>query len=469
MKKFNNIIMSKEFKNIMKKFKNINIINLLLLLPMIFFIFYFPTTIQSYKNTYIEKLDIFYGYVNSFKIPLFLIIITIISFINIKIYKKIKSRLFFILIIVMIYIIFFYIIPTHCPFNLSFNKKNKDTINQQFINLFAIGDIQNDYGTKIQKNITGFKKRMKATRLYINAINEIVNKKSNFDLTSLNNSDKKLFNKILNNNFNGMINPGDCAQYNSDGRFFTGNNIGAYEYGFNHHGKTISIPTFECLGNHDYDMNSPNNKKLTFYHKIIYSLKNPAKAMMKRKNKTRNTIINKDKYGNYSCDFNNLHIIFINVWPTKENITLLSGKPEGSINFLKNDLKIHGHKKWMLVTHFIPFTHNFNQDILFNDNGILTKKPILKSFGNIVDNYKNNCIGFFYGHNHIKNMISKKSNTGFIFNNLPGPAYYFKTKKNYDIELPLLSFDTKSQQLYIFLITKKENYNTYYVKKNIVY
>ena len=224
--------------------------------------------------------------------------------------------------------------------------------------------------------------------------------------------------------------------------------MGAYEHMFGANkedGGLLNIPSYECLGNHDWDTDYdvPVAKKypISTDNYKYFDEKPPPVEMQLRRSHYRKYLVNKDEHGNYSCDWGDLHVLFLNVWPS--TFKLYEGKPTGTLEFLKSDLKTHGHKKWMLVTHCIPDFDNWDKTY----HG----EAVLKDFGVIFDQYKDTCLGSLSGHTHIKSGDFQKKNTGLKRYVLPGPAAHAGDLT--ELELPLFSFNKTTQENTLFILT----------------
>jgi hypothetical protein len=447
------------------------IINIIYFIAIIYSIFIKPYFQNSFNGTYLQNLKIYYSSINSLKLTILLplllsfgILITIIYNISIK---KQNSRYKHILLYIFYIILILFtseFLPKHCSLGLcSYTKpKNVNLSKNNYINFFALGDIQNHHNKD-----TIYKNRVKKTKQYIDTINDLIKKFKNKDFSNMNmiklenTPYKDIFINAVKDDVLGVISVGDCTQFgvNTGNLFEIHNDIGSYEYAFNNNeqdGGLLDIPSFECLGNHDYDVTESTKGK------IIYRGENPSLQMQLRRNKYRKYVVNKDKSGNYSCDFGKLHLIFINVWPSEEE--LLNGKPTNSLNFLENDLKQHGHKEWMIVTHFIPMLKSFDDNYIDVKHGVNNKA--MAKFGKIYNKYRKTCLGGLYGHVHTKLGYYGKahdSTNGFIHHLLPGPAAYaddpkfimyddmIKIPKN-GLELPFFVFEQKTNQKYSFRI-----------------
>ena len=353
----------------------------------------------------------------------------------------------------------------HCALGLSWYSKPKseDLTNNKNINFFAIGDIQNNHNLLAGKPEI-WDTRIRVTNQYINAINDLTNKfKSNnfdnIDLSNLTKEQKELFMDISKDEIIGLISPGDCVQYgNSDGRLHKSNSVGAYEYALNNNtedGGLLDIPSYECLGNHDHDMDEGS-----IINKVLYLDGNPTTNMQNRRNNYRKHVVNKDEHGNYSCDWGKLHMIFINIWPSNEK--LLTGDPTGSLEFIEKDLEEHGHKKWMIVTHYIP------QNTSFASWDLDTDTQPMKDFGVIYDKYKSTSLGGLSGHDHVLDgRYTTGGHNDFKYHTLPGPAAFSREKAAdvTSIEIPIFSFNQDKGTNVLFQIIAEEGKD--YVVHNV--
>jgi len=444
--------------------------NIILIIEILFIVFYLPTSTKSFDDTYIQQILFAHGSINYLKLPIIFIgTFTLNLFINL-----IKNKIIFVICFILLSLSLFILLPSHCPFGLCFysNPKTISLKDNKYINFFGLGDIQNLHHVhqSTNKNDLKWHNRIYATELYINAINEFVEKiknndTSNMNMSSLNEINKNLFLNIIKEDIQGVINVGDCTQLGNNIGSITGkNDVGAYEYAFNNNPEDnglLNIPSFEVLGNHDYDILKDPEGWLEFAKNLLLFEGNPLVNMQLRRNKKRQFITSKDKYGNYALDMGDLHIIFINVWPSNER--LLSGDPTGSLEFLENNLKLNSNKKWMFVTHFMPKVNNSFDEIIDRHE---KPKRYLKEFGEIYEIYKENCLGVIYGHWHQRKMRYFK-NIGLQHYNVPGPASYLsnisETRESINkinIELPLFSYIKKEKKLEKFKINiKKINKN----------
>lgn len=464
------------------------ITNLILIIQILLIVFILPLNTKSFNDTYLQQLSFFYGSINYLKIPIITSFVFVINLIMIFINYKInnitnitsnKTRInntIYIVFFLFLSLSLFVILPSHCPLKTCFykNPKNINLNNNKYVNFFGLGDIQNLHHVIQSKNETDNKwhNRIYATELYIESINKFIEKIKNNDTSNmniaLNEEDKKLFYDIIKENIQGVINVGDCTQTgDNNGGLIGKNGIGAYEYAFNNNPEDnglLKIPSFEVLGNHDYDSENLSFKKeglLGFIKKFLLFEGNPMINMQLRRNKKRRFLVDKDNYGNYALQMDELHLIFINNWASKEK--LLNGDSTGSIEFLENYLKQNSSKKWLLVTHYMPRVKKSFDEIIENESG---SKRYLKDFGNIYEKYKDNCLGVIYGHVHT-NVMNHFKNNGLQHYNVPGPASYLSTTvetresinmKN--IEIPLFSYVKSTKKLEKFKINiKKINNN----------
>ena len=441
--------------------------NLILIIEILFIILYLPKSTKSFDDTYIQQILFAYGSINYLKLP----IISLGCIIFNLLLNNIESNLTFLLSFILLSLSLFILLPSHCPLGLCFycNPKIVNLKQTEYINFFALGDIQNLHHVHQTTDKDGLKwhNRIYATELYINSINKFVesikiNDISNMNI-DLNESQKNLFLKIIKEDIQGVINVGDCTQLGNNIGSMTGkNDVGAYEYAFNNNPEDnglLNIPSFEVLGNHDYDSDFLKDKEgwLAFAKNLLLFEGNPLVNMQLRRNKKRRFITNKDKYGNYALDMGDLHIIFINVWPSRER--LLSGDPTGSLEFLENDLKQNSNKSWIFATHYMPTVHSSFDELIEKNN-----KPMkyLEEFGKIYQKYKDNCLGVIYGHNHVRQMISF-NNVGLQHYNVPGPASYLskiaetrESMNRKNIEIPLFSYIKSTKKLEKFKINIKK-------------
>jgi hypothetical protein len=481
---FNKVFKKSATKHIKKTMKNSysifnnslpKLLNTLMILCILYVIFYLPLNTMTSTNNYFEKLEMYYGTINKFKAPIIVGSVLILCSLTTVMYTLLHSKkrntflnVGYILIYITIMIVVLFYLPKHCGLGTCVYKSvtEKDLTNAKNINFFAIGDIQNSHA--VDENTGKWVFRKQATDEYINAINEVnevfKNKKipDTFNLDDLNTNEKNLFEEIIKDDIVGLVSGGDCVHGGRDGRTGDTNNVGAYEYMFGNNpedGSKINIPSYECLGNHDYDTSSDyfrEKKSHRVSKPYDIGTKEPTVEMQLRRNKKRKYVVNSDKYGNYSCDWGDLHIIFLNVWPSR--FELHSGKPEGSLEFLESDLKVHGGKKWMLMTHCIPDFNRWTQTYHGN--------RVLEEFGVIFDQYKDTCLGTLSGHFHLEKGDYSVKDTGLKRHVLPGPAGHMAEVR--EIELPLFSFNKATQEntLFIITVTITEYGNTYKVTTN---
>lgn len=407
-------------KSTIKLFKYFSVFFIIVLLIVAIFIN--EILIVKYeKLSYVDYLKYTYGYINYPKTIILLLLSLIIEFTLLSLiihiakskykYFKVKVMIMILLIILLFIIIPIFILfylPQHCAFNLcSYDKQSylsiDDMKNKDYISFIGIGDIQlflsNDFKNR-NINILNLVKK----------INLLVDKIKNNDNTNIrfkSNSAKTLFNASK-NYLIGVINPGDLTQASYDGRFLTSNELGLYEYLFNLSPADNGLSNFynyEILGNHDYQSKYGDWP----IDKLLYSnFPNNSKSLINRRNIHRKYIVNKDENGNYSCDFGNLHIIFINLHLLSKDLD--RGKPKTNLKFLENDLnkysdKLHNNSnskmRWGIVTH--DYNHN---DI--------------NNIRNVTDNYNDKLLMILSGHKHyIRPKIYKTDLYNII---LPSPT-----------------------------------------------
>ena len=326
--------------------------NFLLSTTFFVLIFVYPLCTKSFNDTYIQQVNFFYASINYLKAP-FILMISICAKLIID---QIDNTYIFSLLNLVLILLLILFLPSHCPFNFCFYQPGL-SYDFNYINFFGIGDIQNMHFT----GNTNWKwhNRIQATEFYIKAINQFTEDAKFIDIKS---EHKDIFKEAMKDHFLGVISVGDCTQSGNNIGRFSKNDIGAYEYAFNNNPEDkgmLKIPSFEVLGNHDY---YENNDYFDFIKNLFLFEGNPFTNMQLRRNQKRKFIKRSDKYGNYSLDIKDLHIIFINVWPSHEK--LLNGNPNGSLEFLQQDLKHNNNKNWILVTHYMPRVKNSFDEII---------------------------------------------------------------------------------------------------------
>lgn len=415
--------------------------------------------------SYSDYLKYTFGYINYPKtiililVPLFIefILIGLLIYIlgvNFK-YKLIKIILSVLLIITFIFIVpifLLFYLPQHCSFNLCTYKEPQypsidEMRNEEYVSFIGIGDPQIFLSNEFKARNTNIYNLVSKINLLIKKINE--NDSSN--IVFGNKRARELFNSSK-NNIIGVINPGDMTQASYDGRFFSANELGLYEYLFPlspDDGGLGNFYNYEILGNHDYQSKHGDWTRAV----ILYSkFENNSKSLLNRRNEKRKYIVNKDENGNYSCDFGNLHIIFINLHLSHDK--LLTGVPESNIIFLKNDLKKYeSHLKnesnskmrWAIVT------HGFNQVDLRNNE-----------IGNIISNYKNKFVAVLSGHEHVLRTHARSINYKYSYLHviLPSPTINEKIDKNI---IAYFVYNNKTSKLDIITITIGDDGKIYIV------
>ncbi len=453
----------------------ISIIQLFLSLELLCaFLLCFFSIIIYYKIKKIDEIKLkdylyyTYWYINYPKTIFFtfiyLLVIYLIYFIK-KIstyhYKKIVLGFTIILIQSLIIFIFLYF-PYHTPFKLyKYSKpKKRDLKKEPFIGFLAIGDPQLEIN----------KKRIEQNFKLINHINTFIRQIKNNDFSQINfnqetETEKNNIKKFINdtkNNLVGLINPGDMTQTGSLVGFspIEPNTLGMYEYFYNNNTEDkglLDLDSYEILGNHDYDTKTSQLKKIDI-NKIID--KYPSREIIRRRNKNRKYIVHKDNNGNYSCNFGNLHVIFINLHLSEEKIiesnTFLSDKPKTNKEFLKKDLeKYCKNMKFIIVTHF----HTNNLSIKQNN-----------SMMNILNPYKDNLLIILSGHHHLKEWFYVSKNNNMI---LPSPAYKNNEPYKHQYQSPYqyqyqyqfvyFIFNNLTKKLDKFSVSYDDNINKYIV------
>lgn len=223
----------------------------------------------------------------------------------------------------------------------------------------------------------------------------------------------------------GLITPGDCTQTGQDGRWFTHNEVGYYETNYGLGGNsTLKLPVYECTGNHDYDSVESN--------KFLYPTVPPLVDLINRKNKHRH-IESQDGKGNYRWKWSDLHFIAINVWPS--NAKLMSGVPDGSLDFLRRSMsEIPVNEKYIILTHYI--------DDLAEPSILI---DALK--GRVAD-----LITLIIGHDHTTNVYDQKfAISGIRVIKMPCPVF----GKKYEGNFALFQYNKNTKELIV-----KDVYNS---------
>jgi len=465
--------------------------------------FLYPLLTQKFPGmTYWDRFSVYYGGINYPKTIVFSFIVIIIFGIYFAFRKYYFNKNFTgnyilaIIIIILAFVLFglFIVIflPKHCPFYLCrYSKPEKKALPNKYFNFFGIGDIQNHTSLGRKKN--EWNNRANATSMYIQAINDLDKSFKNNDLSNIQfydemtKSDIEEFKKIISEDAIGLINVGDSTQFGMRTGSLTGtNDIGIYEFAFGNNpsdGGLLNIPTFEVLGNHDYDA-IQIKKELKDYKEYVseYGVggyinnifntkllwgKIPMRDMMIRRNKKRKYVIDIDeKYGNYTLDLGQINLYFVNVNPSPCNIVsddYPGGNAEGSIEYLQQQLKKYPNKKWILVTHYSVTNSKYTP--------IQNQDPCWKDFTTILDKYKSTYVATMMGHKHPPRVLRYKSNR-FIF---PGPAGFFSKKKptaigeRYSsITLAYFSYSTSNGLIMYQIECLDQDDNSFKYKINII-
>ena len=362
-----------------------------------------------------------------------------------------------------------YYIPMHCPFGLcSYVDPMKESSyiplgklqKSRFISFIASADNQIMLDVPFplfNKKVLGYSRSRSRNMVnnvkYINSIVANLKKISKGQLSDFifdSQFEQELVKKSA-KSLIGYVTAGDCTQKSYDGRHLSVNAVGVYEHYYNNNpedGGLLHTSTYECMGNHDYIQEFSYSKRGVSYTSkpdlLYYS--NPTRNMIVRRNKNRKYIVNSDQFGNYSCMFGVLRVIFLNVWPMEESKKLYTGVPVNSLKYLKEDVK--KKKKnipWIIVTHFVL---NNRWD---NDNP-------MKKFEEIYLPYAHNFYGFLYGHVHQPYVVKKNKGTRKGENRygisylLPSPAVVGASMDNpecsWDHQLTLFVFDQVKHKLY---------------------
>lgn len=388
-------------------------------------------TQQEFKQYYDNYLYFNYSNINKLKsgilISSYIILCSLLIFLMNR-YKNIYVYAICGLINIFLYILILYLLPQHCALNLCVYKKNKEKPLNNIIGFIGIGDPQIDLRNKLRniklnslvKQINKFYDYIKLNdnskfifyenefrnipiKLSLDEFNNITNNNI-FSFSQFNREETFNKEKIFNyakDNIVGIFNTGDLTQNNKDGRFFSNSELNLYEYIFNNNPEDngmLKLSNYECLGNHDYDK----------WEKFYFD--NPSKNVIKRRNKKRKYLVNKDNYSNYSCNFGDLHVVFLNLLPVelklnnqtyKSNMyninddvknNILDPKKTNSLNFLEADLAKFKNMDTIIITHFL------NRFI---------EKEYERKFNNILKKNKNIKL-LLHGHYHSNKLIYYK-------------------------------------------------------------
>lgn len=440
-----------------------------LFITYIFCFFFFNEKVKKIGIiTMKEYLYYNFGYINYPKTIVFMIIfifILLLIYLIKKIMKfKYKKTLLVINIltiqILLIFTLFYF--SEHCIFKLcDYSKPNKkDMSNENYISFIGIGDPQLDYDID---NIPLAKNRIENNYNLIKHINQFTDyiKKSDYNNIIIDEDTRTKLDDSK-DNIIGLVHPGDMTQFGSPDGFtpFSSDILEMYEYFYNNNTEDkglLNLDTYEIMGNHDYDTHTSHAKKIDL-NRLTDNY--PSRELLRRRNKYRKYIVNKDDNGNYSCNFGNLHVIFINIHLNDTPLSYsednlkdkLSDKPVGNLQFLKKDLEQFKNQKFIIVTHYY--------DNELNNTNIQ----------NIIDPYIDNMIMILYGHIHtpeyeLTNILYKKNTYKKM--RMPAPAFEIQNKSpgynyqfiyfifdNYNSELKYYSVDFKKGKYNVNLITK---------------
>ena len=413
----------------MSKKVGILLISFLLIIQFLFVLFLPYAVADKIWMSLSESLRLRYGGMNGPKTATFVFVFLFLASIYYVVYLYFENK-YTIVSIVIIYIItsmlFFTYIPQHAAFDLvnyGGVKKPQNKKDDEYISFIGLGDIQ---------LFSDMPERTKYSDYDINTINKFID-------TYYTKMDGK------NGDIMGVVTPGDCTQTGQDGRLFTHNELGMYEtrYGLGGKNSVLKVPVYECNGNHDYDV--------AYTHKHSYKGKVPSVLMINRKNKYR-SIKSQDKKGNYWWNWGELNIIALNVWPSNKN--LLYGKPDGSLDFLKNTIpKIPTGEKFMILTHYVPNANGWDQEDFWKSDTLIGTpcEPLLS----IIKDRKQDLVGIMIGHIH-RNTWRRINADGIQIIILPSPLN--------SSEFALLRFNKKTKELRVQNIGINWKTNQFYEK-----
>ena len=305
------------------------------------------------------------------------------------------GTIFFTLFIAL-YIFFFY--AQYCALKMcKFNKyKTKELKDEKYISFCLVGDTQvayNDISSREDQQ------HHKANLELVNILNKFNSTTdiNDFDLDDNWDDNSKKFLMDSKKNLTGVIHVGDLVHWPTDSRFVGAKNSIAMNYYIWQNNPTdgglLQIPLYEVLGNHDLF-------GIDLWYRADGS---PCLKVHNERVKSKNYVVNVDKkYGHYSCDFGNLHIIFIN-GITANNIFLISNLSDAhnisGIEFLEQDLKLHGNKPFFIVTHVSKNIKNWELNYPKNDFN--------SRYDNLISKYAENFYGVFNGHWHFEKGFTR--------------------------------------------------------------
>ena len=355
-----------------------------------------------------------------------------------------------------LYIFFFY--AQYCALKMcKFNKyKTKELKDEKYISFCLVGDTQvayNDISTRVSQE------HHKANLELVNILNKFNSTTdiNDFDLDDNWDDNSKKFLMESKKNLTGVIHVGDLVHWATDSRFIgTKNSIAMNYYIWQNNptdGGLLQIPLYEVLGNHD----------LTGIDLWYRADGSPCLKVHNERVKSKNYVVNVDKkYGHYSCDFGNLHIIFLNGMTGNNNMivdNLSDAHNISGIEFLEQDLKLHGNKPFFIVAHFSELIKNW--EINYPKNDFDTR------YENIISKYAHNFYGVFNGHLHSRdgysqNQIIKISREQYLKYKSYGPHsdYYYAIEKinNEDNTSFSIHIDDVLDSDNIFYVKNQNNY-----------
>lgn len=476
-------------------YQKIYIITMLITMILFTFTLFFNQTVLSNNIMFNIRryLQFNYGYINKNKlaslIPGVIILQTLLfkflyTMTQSKIHKnrKIVTVSILLLLIIIVNLASLYYIPMHCSLGLCKYKKptNYKSLEQlrqdKYICFIGSGDNQIFLDVLFpwfnKDEYTNARERSVNIVKNVNYINEIVDNLKNISLHVKQEHPFVFENNVVKQlvyhsapNLIGYITAGDCTHKSLDGRYLSTNVVGVYEYYFNNNpedGGLLKTSTYECMGNHDYLQEFSYSRKGEDYESEprAFYYDNPTSKMIVRRNKYRKYIVHSDAYGNYSCQFGTLRVLFLNVWPMEESMKLYTGVPVNTLQYLREDLeKKPKDTPWIIVTHFV--LNNRKDD----DNPMST-------FGEILKPYEHNFKGFLYGHVHQKYLVKKKKGYKKGENRygnsylMPAPAAIDNKngpKCSWDQQLALFVYDQIEDELYALNVVKNIQTNKIHI------
>ena len=209
----------------------------------------------------------------------------------------------------------------------------------------------------------------------------------------------------------GLVIAGDLTQNGTDGRCFTGNELGEFVDAYGLCGnRGLRYPVFEGYGNHDYYWGDNPCYREPQLHPVAdaVSYRNGFRAGVV------NTASHKD--GHYSWEWDDVHFVMVNLCPSDldpgEEV-IGANDPRMALEFLEEDLATHvlgTDKRVVVVSHYGFYSS-------WDFNGWWTEDEA-DDYYNVISNY--DLIAHIHGHAH---QTGKNTWRGLRIYNLGSPYY----------------------------------------------